>query len=52
MENELRYLKLDYVEMVFQKEEALSQLASAKQTLIELEAELEKTNLADHTSVV
>ena len=38
--------------MVFQKEETFSHLASAKQTLIELKAQLEKTNLADHTSVV
>jgi hypothetical protein len=30
MENEPRYFKLYYAETVFQKEEALSQLASAK----------------------
>ena len=49
--NDLRHVKLCYDDMVFQKKEALSQLASAKLTLIELKAELEKKNLADHTSV-
>jgi hypothetical protein len=52
MGNDLIYVKLGYAKIVFQKEEALTQLASAKQTLIELKAELEKKNLADHTSVV
>jgi hypothetical protein len=51
MENELRFFKLDFAKMVFAKEEALSQLVSAKQVLTELKAEVEKTNLADHASV-
>ena len=51
MENDLRFFKLHFAEMVFQKEEALFQLGSAKQALTELEAELEKTNLADHARV-
>ena len=51
MENELRFFKLDYAKMVLAKEEALSQLVSAKQVLTELKAEVEKTNLADHALV-
>ena len=38
--------------MVLAKEEALSQLASAKLVLIELKAEVEKMNLADYALVV
>ena len=38
MENELRFFKLDFAKMVLAKEEALSQLVSAKQVLIELKA--------------
>lgn len=52
MENELRFLKLDFAKMVLAKEEALSQLASAKLVLIELKAEVEKMNLADYALVV
>ena len=51
MENELRFFKLDFAKMVFAKEEAVSQLVSAKQVLTELKAEMEKNNLADHASV-
>ena len=34
MENELRFLKLDFAKMVFTKEKALSQLVSAKRFLL------------------
>ena len=47
VENELRFFKLDLAKMVLAKEEALSQLASAKQVLTELKAELDKTSLDD-----
>ena len=47
MENELRSFKLDFAKMVFAKEEALSQLASAKQVLTELKAEVDKASLDD-----
>ena len=46
LENELR-LKKDFAKMVLAKEEALSQLASAKQVLTELKAEVDKTSLDD-----
>ena len=48
VENELRFFKSDFAKMVLAKEEALSQLASAKQVRTEPKAEVEKTNLADH----
>ena len=53
MENELRFFKLDFAKMVFAKEEALSQLVSAKQVFSSYwtEGEVEKTNLVDHASV-
>ena len=38
VENELRFFKSDFAKMVLAKEETLSQLASAKQVLIELKA--------------
>ena len=38
VENELKFFKSDFAKMVFAKEEALSQLASAKQVLTELKA--------------
>ena len=47
MDNELRFFKLDFAKMVLAKEEALSQLASAKQVLTELKAEVDKTSLDD-----
>ena len=47
VENELRFFKSDFAKMVLAKEEALSQLASAKQVLTELEAEVDKTSLDD-----
>ena len=47
MENELRFFKLDFAKMVLAKEEALSQLASAKQVLTELKVEVDKTSLDD-----
>ena len=51
MKNELRLFELDFAKMVFEKEEALSQLGNAKQALTVLKAELEKTNLADHARI-
>ena len=47
MENELRFFKLDFAKMVLAKEETLSQLASAKQVLTKLKAEVDKTSLDD-----
>ena len=47
VENELRFFKSDFAKMVLAKEEALSQLASAKQVLTELKAEVDKTILDD-----
>ena len=47
MENELRFFKSDFPKMVLAKEEALSQLASAKQVLTELKAGVDKTSLND-----
>ena len=47
VENELRFFKSDFVKMVLAKEEALSQLASAKQVLTELKAEVDKASLDD-----
>ena len=46
-ENELRFFKSDFSKMMLVKEEALSQLASAKQVLTELKAEVDKTSLDD-----
>ena len=47
VENELRFFKSDFPKMVLAKEEALSQLACAKQVLTELKAEVDKTSLDD-----
>ena len=47
VENELRFFKSDFAKMVLAKEEALSQLASAKQVLTELKVEVDKTSLDD-----
>ena len=47
VENELRFFKSDFAKIVLAKEEALSQLASAKQVLIELKVEADKTSLDD-----
>ena len=47
VENELRFFKSYFAKMVLVKEEALSQLASAKQVLTELKAEVDKTSLDD-----
>ena len=47
VENELRFSKLDFAKMVLAKEDALSQLASAKQVLTELKAKVDKTSLDD-----
>ena len=47
VENELRFFKSDFAKMVLAKEEALSQLARAKQVLTELKAEVDKTSLDD-----
>ena len=45
VENELRVFKSDFAKMVLAKEEALSQLARAKQALTELKAEVDKASL-------
>ena len=48
VENKLRFfLKLDFAKMVLAKEEALFQLASAKQVLTKLKAEVDKVSLDD-----
>ena len=47
MENELIFFKSDFAKMVLAKEEALSQLAHAKQVLTELKVEVDKTSLHD-----
>ena len=47
VENELRFFKPDFAKMDLAKEEALSQLASAKQFLIELKADVDKMSLDD-----
>ena len=47
VENELRFLKSDFAKMVLAKEEALSQLVSAKQVVTELKGEVDKTILDD-----
>ena len=47
VENELRFFKSDFAKMVLAKEEAFSQLDSAKQVLTELKAEVDKTCLDD-----
>ena len=41
------FFKSDFAKMVLAKEEALSQLVSAKQILSELKAEVDKTGQAD-----
>ena len=47
VENELRFFKWDFAKMVLAKEEALSQLDSAKQVLTELKAKVDKTCMDD-----
>ena len=47
VENELIFFKSDFAKMVLAKEEALSQLASAKQVLTELKAEVDKMTQDD-----
>ena len=47
VENELRFFKSDFAKIALAKEEALSQLTSAKQVLTELKAEVDKTSLDD-----
>ena len=47
VENELRFFKSDFAKMVLAKEEALSQVVSAKQVLPELKVEVDKTSLDD-----
>ena len=41
------FFKSDFVKMVLAKEEALSQLASAKQVLTGLKVEVDKTSIDD-----
>ena len=47
VETELRFFKSDIAKMVLAKKEALSQLASAKQVLTKLKAEVDKKSLDD-----
>ena len=47
VENELKFFNSDFAKMVLVKEEALSQLDSAKQVLTKLKAEVDKTCLDD-----
>ena len=47
VENQLTFFLKDFAKMVLAKEEALSQLARAKQVLTELKAEVDKTSLDD-----
>ena len=47
VENELRFFKSYFAKMVLVKEEALSQLANAKEVLTELKAEVDKAILDD-----
>ena len=47
VENELGFFKSDFAKMVLAKEEAFSQLASAKQILTELKAEVDKASMDD-----
>ena len=47
VETELRFFKSDFAKMVLAKEEALCQLACAKQVLTKLKAEVDKTSLDD-----
>ena len=47
VENELRFFKSEFAKIVLAKEEALSQLASAKQVLTELKVEVDKASLDD-----
>ena len=47
VENDLRFFKSDFAKLLLAKEEALSQLASAKQVLTELKAEVDKASLDD-----
>ena len=47
VENELIFFRSHFAKIVLAKEEALSQLARAKQVLTELKAEVDKTSLDD-----
>ena len=47
VESEFGFFKSDFAKMVLAAEEALSQLASAKQVLTKLKAEVDKTSLDD-----
>uniref|UniRef100_A0A8I6Z4P7 Uncharacterized protein n=1 Tax=Hordeum vulgare subsp. vulgare TaxID=112509 RepID=A0A8I6Z4P7_HORVV len=51
MEEELRFFKLDFAKMVAHKEEAISQLGSARLAITDLKEELEKKKLANHSSI-
>ncbi|KAE8811261.1 putative disease resistance protein RGA4 [Hordeum vulgare] len=51
MEEELRFFKLDFAKMVADKEEAISQLGSARLAISDLKEELEKKKLADHSTI-
>uniref|UniRef100_A0A8I6WH74 Uncharacterized protein n=1 Tax=Hordeum vulgare subsp. vulgare TaxID=112509 RepID=A0A8I6WH74_HORVV len=50
MEKELRFFKLDFIKMVADKDEAISQPGSARLAICDLKDELEKKKLADHSS--
>ena len=47
VETELGFFKSDFAKMVLVKEETLSQLASAKQVLTELKADVDQTSQDD-----
>uniref|UniRef100_A0A8I6YI61 Uncharacterized protein n=1 Tax=Hordeum vulgare subsp. vulgare TaxID=112509 RepID=A0A8I6YI61_HORVV len=50
IEEELRIFKLDFAKMVADKEEAISQLGSARLTMSDLKEEIEKKKFAYHSS--
>ncbi|KAI5013303.1 uncharacterized protein LOC123429910 [Hordeum vulgare subsp. vulgare] len=50
MEEELRFFKLDFAKMVADKQEAISELGSARLAISDLKEELEKKKLAHHSS--
>ncbi|KAE8782640.1 cbl-interacting protein kinase 13 [Hordeum vulgare] len=49
MEEEVRFLKVDFAKMVAEKEEAINQLGSARLAISDLKEEIEKKKLADHS---
>ena len=47
MENDLRFLKVDFAKMVADKEDAITQLGNARLVISDLKEQIEKKNLAD-----